>query len=104
MKDADVELLNVAQMGRADALTIAAGTPGTDLMARAGQAVFDALVTRWSLRPVLVLCGPGYNGGDGFVVARLLARAGWPVQLALFGTTSKLQGDARWAAHEWLVH
>ncbi len=104
MKDADVELLNVAQMGRADALTIAAGTPGTDLMARAGQAVFDALVTRWSPRPVLVLCGPGNNGGDGFVVARLLARAGWPVQLALFGTTSKLQGDARWAAHEWLAH
>ena len=104
MKEPDVELLSVAQMGRADALTIASGIPGTQLMARAGQSVFDALVTRWSVRPVLVLCGPGNNGGDGFVVARLLARAGWPVQVALFGQVSRLKGDALWAAQDWLAH
>lgn len=96
-----MELLTVSQMSQADARTIAAGTPGTVLMARAGQAVVDAMVTRWSPRRVLVLCGPGNNGGDGFVVARLLARLGWPVTVGVYGEASRLKGDGAWAAGEW---
>lgn len=96
-----MELLTVSQMSQADARTIRAGTPGTVLMARAGQAVADAIVHRWAARPTLVLCGPGNNGGDGFVVARLLAERGWPVRVALYGQHADLKGDAAWAAGQW---
>jgi len=63
------EILSVAQMGRADALAIEGGTPGITLMQAAGQAVAQAIRERWAPRDTLVLCGPGNNGGDGFVVA-----------------------------------
>jgi NAD(P)H-hydrate repair Nnr-like enzyme with NAD(P)H-hydrate epimerase domain len=62
-------LLKVAQMHEADRLTIAAGTPGSALMQRAGEAVAREIECRFSPRPVTILCGPGNNGGDGFVVA-----------------------------------
>ncbi|MAM96106.1 MAG: bifunctional ADP-dependent NAD(P)H-hydrate dehydratase/NAD(P)H-hydrate epimerase [Parvibaculum sp.] len=96
-----MELLTVQEMGRADALTIKWGTTGLTLMENAGRAVADAIVARFPQGPVSVLCGPGNNGGDGFVVARLLAERGWPVTLFLMGPREKLKGDAAAAADRW---
>jgi ADP-dependent NAD(P)H-hydrate dehydratase / NAD(P)H-hydrate epimerase len=94
-------VLRVAQMNAADRLTIAAGTPGLLLMQRAGEAVVRELVRRWTPRPVTVLCGPGNNGGDGFVAAVLLAQSGWTVRLALLGDVNGLRGDAQHHARRW---
>ncbi|MCB4770232.1 NAD(P)H-hydrate dehydratase [Ancylobacter sp. Lp-2] len=89
------ELLTPAEMGRADGLTIAGGTPGTVLMERAGAAVAQAAARRCLPGGrVLVLCGPGNNGGDGFVAARRLAGQGYRVRLALAGARAGLRGDA----------
>jgi NAD(P)H-hydrate epimerase len=94
-------LLSCAEMGRADAAAIAAGSYGTELMEAAGRAVVAAIQDHYRPQAVVVLCGPGNNGGDGFVVARLLKAAGWPVRVALFGTPDQLKGDAAWAARLW---
>ncbi len=95
------ELLTVAEMSRADALAIAGGTPGVELMEAAGRAVADRICLRWASRPTAVLCGPGNNGGDGFVIARLLAGRGWPVRVALYGDRDRLTGDAAVNAARW---
>jgi ADP-dependent NAD(P)H-hydrate dehydratase / NAD(P)H-hydrate epimerase len=95
------ELLSVAQMNEADRLTTAAGTPGSLLMQKAGEAVAREITRRWTPRPVTVLCGPGNNGGDGFVVATALAQSGWPVRVALLGPKQALRGDARQHAQRW---
>ncbi|MGU3538837.1 NAD(P)H-hydrate dehydratase [Methylobacterium sp. A54F] len=95
-------LLTVEAMARVDAAAIAAGTPGIALMERAGAAVADR--ARALAEPggrILVLCGPGNNGGDGFVAARLLAEAGHPVELRLLGERDALAGDAALAADAW---
>ncbi|MBS7546101.1 NAD(P)H-hydrate dehydratase [Ancylobacter oerskovii] len=97
-----MELLTPAEMGRADAATIAGGTPGTVLMERAGAAVAQAAARRCLPGgQVLVLCGPGNNGGDGFVAARRLAGQGYRVRLALLGSPSRLRGDAAAMAALW---
>ncbi|MGQ9367673.1 NAD(P)H-hydrate dehydratase [Azospirillum sp. A39] len=97
----DSALLTVAEMYRADALAIAGGTPGIDLMENAGAAVAREILARWPARRTVVLCGPGSNGGDGFVAARRLQEAGWPVTLALAGARDSLKGDAAAAAGRW---
>ncbi len=86
-------------MARADAAAIAAGTSGLTLMERAGTAVADAVCARFERQTTTVLCGPGNNGGDGYVVARVLQDRGWPVEVRSFGepATQDAQAmSARW--------
>lgn len=96
------EVLTPDQMGEADRLTIAAGTPGIELMERAGAAVARAATEHvGGGRRIAVLCGPGNNGGDGFVAARLLKEQGFDIRLFLLGEKKRLQGDAAEAAARW---
>ncbi len=95
------ELLSVAEMGRADGLTIEAGTPGATLMEAAGGGAAQLIRARFAPGPVAVLCGPGNNGGDGFVIAHLLDEAGWQVRLGFLGDVAKLPEDAALNARRW---
>jgi NAD(P)H-hydrate epimerase len=101
MADPASAVLTVREMYRADEAATAAGIPGERLMEAAGKAIADAIAVRWSPRPVSVLCGPGNNGGDGFVVARILDQSGWPVRVGLLGDRDGLEGDARLNAERW---
>lgn len=101
------ELLTAAQMRGLEQAAIASGeVTGLELMERAGRGVVEAILA-W--RPELaltshravVLCGPGNNGGDGFVVARLLKERGWEVDVFLYGDETKLPPDAAENARRW---
>src|SRR5262245_29060158 len=97
-----LELLSNAEMRAGDAAAIAAGTPGRVLMERAGRAIARAVgKAAGPGAQILVLCGPGNNGGDGFVAARVLAGRGFRVELALLGQKVALNGDAAAAAGDW---
>lgn len=87
-------LLTVAQMGAADRAAIASGVPGMTLMERAGRAVAERAQRLAGKRPIVVLCGPGNNGGDGYVAARYLKNRGYRVRIAALGDPQKLTGDA----------
>ena len=96
------ELLTPSEMAEADRLTIAGGTAGLALMERAGRAVADTVIGRFpSGKRVTVVAGPGNNGGDGFVAARLLAEHGYRVTVMLVGDPARLKGDAALAAKKW---
>lgn len=96
-----MEILSVAEMYAADRTAMENGVAGVDLMDAAGKAVADAIRERWRKRSVLVLAGPGNNGGDGFVAARYLKQAKWPVTIYLMGEKSALKGDAAHHAKRW---
>lgn len=103
-----MEILTAAEMRAVEAAAISAGAAtGLGLMERAGRGVVDA-VLHWrpdlAARPhrAVVLCGPGANGGDGFVVARLLAQRGWDIMLAAFGPAARAGTDAAEMRRRWL--
>lgn len=92
-------VLTAAEMRRAEEEAIAAGTPVERLMERAGQAAAAAIRAVFDPNPCLVLCGPGNNGGDGYVVARELARQGWNVRVA--HSAAPASDAARAARESW---
>ena len=96
------ELLTTPEMAQADRLAIAGGIAGIALMENAGRAVADRVAARHPPGTrVAVVAGPGNNGGDGFVAARILAAGGYRVRLLLVGDLTKLKGDAALAAQHW---
>jgi len=94
-------LLTPSEMGRADQLAVAGGIQSFKLMENAGTAVADAVAARYPDGLVLILCGPGNNGGDGFVAAKKLKERGREVRVALFGSRDRLTGDAAFFADLW---
>ena len=101
-KPQHAEILSVAEMYAADRAAGAAGRTGTALMEAAGAAVAREIAATWSPRPALVACGPGNNGGDGFVAARHLVARGWPITVATLEPLDRLRGDAAIAATRWI--
>lgn len=116
------ELLTAAQMRAIEQAAIASGkVTGLELMERAGCGVVEAIFEEWpeladapmregaegpdrsdsGKRKAVVLCGPGNNGGDGFVVARLLHERGWQVDVFLYGDPDKLPPDAKANYERW---
>ncbi|WP_428408587.1 NAD(P)H-hydrate dehydratase [Hyphococcus sp.] len=88
-------VLSAEEMRAAEQAAIEAGVASAALMETAGEKAAELIQRAWSRRPVAVVCGPGNNGGDGFVVARELATAGWPVRVGLVGERDALKGDAK---------
>ena len=96
-----LELLTVKEMLQADASTVNGGVPSIELMEAAGEGVVREIRKRWTRRSVLVLVGPGNNGGDGLVIARLLKKLNWPVKIALFANADDFKGDAKLNLDRW---
>ena len=95
------ELLSIAEMYEADRRTMSGHLSGIELMENAGRACAEAIMERLNPGHASILCGPGNNGGDGFVIARHLLEAGWSVRLGLLGSLDALKGDAAHMAGLW---
>lgn len=101
------ELLTSAEMRAIEQAAIESGrVTGLELMERAGRGVVEAAFEEWpdlaqTSHRAVVLCGPGNNGGDGFVVARLLKDWGWQVEVFLYGNPDKLPTDAKVNHDRW---
>lgn len=102
MADLPHELYTAAQVRALDRHAIEVGRiPSFILMSRAGAAAIDTLRTAWpAARRILVVCGPGNNGGDGYVLARLAHAAAFEISVAALGGPERMQGDARRAFDE----
>lgn len=87
-------LVSNQQMNALDKAALAFGVPGSQLMDAAGLAVAKVIAKNWAPCPTLVACGPGNNGGDGFVIARYLQSWGWPVRVATVADANRYTGDA----------
>ena len=97
------KLYTAEQTRSLDAVAIEGrGVEGYTLMQRAGAAAFQVLRACWpQAQGVSILCGPGNNGGDGFVIGNLALQAHLGVDLYLVGDAKKLQGDAATAATDF---
>ena len=101
------ELLTAKQMRHLEQAAMDSGAvTGLELMERAGTGVVGEMMSNWpelenEARSALVLCGPGNNGGDGFVIARLLKARGWSLSVYLFGDADRLPADARSNYDAW---
>ena len=93
--------LVVAEMTDVDRLTASSGVPVLTLMENAGRQVANEIAKRWSARATTVLCGPGNNGGDGYVVARHLQARGFPTEVVTIGDHKSLKADAAAMAKAW---
>lgn len=95
------EVLTAAETSKADTATISQGTAGIQLMSAAGASVAHEIIRQFNPCPVLILCGPGNNGGDGFIAAQQLKKEGWKVRVACMVKRNTLKGDAALAAQKW---
>lgn len=105
MNDPSPRVYTAEQVRRLDASAIEAhGIPGIELMERAGHSVFDAARRKFpEAYRLLVFCGAGNNGGDGYIVARLALEAGLDVMVCALKPPTSLSGDAATAAERWRV-
>jgi len=92
-------IVTAAEMRALEAAAITGGTSEVELMQRAGHAAARAIAAFTAPSDALVLCGPGNNGGDGYVVATKLSQMGWPVRVAAIGAPAT--ETAREAAAGW---
>lgn len=94
-------LLDAEQSRAADRAAITQGASSESLMENAGRAVADLMCETYSPCPTVVVCGTGNNGGDGFVVARILKERGWPVTVTIVGNDNAIEGAAILALHKY---
>lgn len=100
----DLAVLTADEMRRAEAAAFARGLPSFEAMRRAGNAVAAEAARRWpstAVDQVFVLCGPGNNGGDGFIAATVLRAAGYRVQVQAIAPNSARSADAQRALAGW---
>jgi NAD(P)H-hydrate epimerase len=95
------EILTVSQHAEVDRLSVLSGVSIQTLMENAGRQVANEIAKRWSRRKATVLCGPGNNGGDGYVAARHLEARGWSVDIVTIGNQAAASPEARAAAAAW---